>query len=102
MSNLPAYLIQVKMQSLKDKWKSFYPRDLFASVLSPCVILALLTLKIDGSQCMFLDSHAINEITIKYWFSIPWINGLLDLMAGSYIFSKIDLKGGYHQIKAWG
>ena len=55
--------------------------------------------KKDGSLRMVVDYRGLNEVTIKNKYPLPMINDLFDRLQGAKVFSKIDLRSGYHQLK---
>ena len=48
---------------------------------------------------MVVDYRALDEVTIKNKYPLPMINDLFDQLQGAKVFSKIDLRSGYHQLK---
>jgi hypothetical protein len=90
----PAELAELKkqLQELLDKG-FIHPSTL------PWGCPALFVKKKDESLRLCIDYHPLNAVTVKNKYPLPCIDVLFDQLVGAKVFSKIDLRSGYHQIK---
>jgi hypothetical protein len=66
---------------------------------SPWAAPVLFVEKKDGTKRMCIDYRSLNEVTIKNKYPLPRIEDLFDQLRGANVFSKIDLRLGYHQLR---
>ncbi|GKE36796.1 putative reverse transcriptase domain-containing protein [Tanacetum coccineum] len=87
------------MQELSTQLQELSDKGFLRPSSSPWRALVLFIKKKDGSFQMCIDYCEINKITVKNRYPLPRINDLFDQLQGSRVYSKIDLRSGYHQLR---
>lgn len=87
-------LVRLKIQ-LEDMLEKKFVRP----SVSPWRALVLLMKKKDGSMRLCVDHRQLNKVTIKNKYPLPSVEDLMDRLVGACVFSKIDLRSGYHHIR---
>ena len=89
----------VELVELKKQLQELLAKGFIRPSSSPWGCSALFVKKKDDTLRMCVDYRPLNEVTVKNVYPLPRIDILFDQLTGARVFSKIDLRLGYHQIK---
>ncbi|CAI7859372.1 unnamed protein product [Closterium sp. NIES-54] len=95
----PYRLSSTELADMKKQIEYLLDKGLIRPSTSPYGAPVLFTPKPDGSLRMCIDYRALNKQTIKNKYPIPRIDYLLDQLRGATVFSKLDLRSGYWQVR---
>src|SRR4051812_17423928 len=99
ISRRPYKMAPRELAELKIQLEALLAKGFIHPSSSPWGCPVLFVTKKDGTERMCVDYRPLNLATIKNKYPLPRINDLYDQLAGSSVFSKMDLRLGYHQIK---
>jgi hypothetical protein len=89
----------LELKELKDQLQELLNKGFIRPSVSPWGAPILFVKKKDGSMRLCIDYRELNKVTIKNSYPLSRIDDLFDQLQGSQVFSKIDLRSGYHQLK---
>ncbi|PKU84756.1 RNA-directed DNA polymerase [Dendrobium catenatum] len=89
-----------ELYELKVQLKELVDRGFVRPSVSPWGAPVLFVKKKNGTLHICVDYRDVNKVTIKNKYPLPWIDDLFDHLSGSSVFSNIDLRSGYYQVKA--
>jgi hypothetical protein len=99
IAKAPYRMTLVELAELKIQLPDLQDKCFICPSSSPWGCTALFVSKKDKDLHLCVDYRSLNVVTIKNKYPLPWIDLLFDHLAGAQLFSKIDLRTGYHQIK---
>ncbi|KAL0421149.1 UNVERIFIED_CONTAM: Retrovirus-related Pol polyprotein from transposon, partial [Sesamum latifolium] len=88
-----------ELKELKKQLEELLDKGFIRPSISPWGAPVLFVKKKDGSMRLCIDYRQLNRITIKNKYPLPRIDDLLDQLKGATVFSKIDLRSGYWQLR---
>ncbi|GJY54133.1 putative reverse transcriptase domain-containing protein [Tanacetum coccineum] len=99
VARAPYRLAPSKMKELSEQLQELSDKGFIRPISSPWGAPVLFVKKKDGSFRMCIDYRELNKLTVKNRYPLPKIDDLFDQLQGSSVYSKIDLRSGYHQLR---
>ncbi|GKC99775.1 putative reverse transcriptase domain-containing protein, partial [Tanacetum coccineum] len=99
VAQTPYRLAPAEMQELSAQLQELFDKGFIRPNSSPWGAPVLFVKKKDGSFRMCIDYRELNKLTVKNRYPLPRIDDLFDQLQGSRVYSKIDLRSGYHQLR---
>ncbi|GJQ88978.1 putative reverse transcriptase domain-containing protein [Tanacetum coccineum] len=99
VAQAPYRLAPSKMKELAEHLQELTDKGFIRPSSSPWGALVLFVKKKDGSFRMCIDYRELNKLTVKNRYPLPRIDDLFDQLQGSSIYSKINLRSRYHQLR---
>jgi len=99
IAKCPYCMASIEHEEVKKTIDELLAKGYIRCSFSPCAFLVLLVEKKDGAKRMCVDYRELNAVTIKNKHPLLRIEDLFDQLQGACVFSKIDLRSGYHQLK---
>ena len=99
ISIAPYRMAPAELKELKVQMEELLSKGFVKTSTSPWGAPVLFVKKKDGSLRLCIDYRQLNQVTIRNQYPLPRIDDLFDQLQGAKVFSKIDLRSGYHQLK---
>jgi hypothetical protein len=97
IAKAPYKMSHVELKELKIQLQGLLNKGYIRPIISPWGCSVLFVEK-DNELRLCVDYRPLNTVTIKNKYPLPRIDILFDQLAGAQVFSKIDIRSGYHQI----
>nr|GEZ75450.1 reverse transcriptase domain-containing protein [Tanacetum cinerariifolium] len=99
VAQAPYRLAPSEMKELAEQLKELSDKGFVRPSSPPWGAPVLFVKKKDGSFRMCIDYRELNKLTVKNRYPLPRIDDLFNQLQGSSVYSKIDLRSGYHQLR---